>query len=606
MREQGPGVGVHESARRFLGPSIILLAAFVAVAPQLVRGNSCGHDFDFHLVSWFDALRGWREGIAYPRWASSLNYGAGSSRFVFYPPLTWMLGAALGLALPWTLVPIALTFLLLAGTGFGTRALARQVLAEGPATLAGCTALFSGYALFTAYERSDFAEMAGGFWIPLLLFFALRDRKPDGPLRRRAFDGSTVPLALTVAGAWLSNDPVGVMASYLLAAAALAAALFWRSWAPVLRASTGTVLGLGLASIYLLPAAWEQRWVEVNQAIDDPTEMIQNSWMFARHGSPAMQPHDAELLKVSIIGASMFVLALAGLIACWRRGWFSPPTSSAVRSCWAPLAIIPFVVLFLQFPVSQPVWNLLPELRFLQFPWRWLVVLEAPMAIFFAAAIWPLDHGLAWRRRRTTVIAACAAAFLGAAVFTGLYYFQVCDEEDAVLSMWSVFRSGAGSGGDDEYAVLGTDDTRIAAGLPQACLVRDPATELGTGAEDAVPTWRPGLHSCDATFSAAPNFGKPAAEHLRIDAIVGHSGYLVLRLCSYPAWRVKVNGRLITSLPRREDGLMAVPVPAGPINLTVDWTATPDVRVGRSISAIALLLLTCLCVLERKWDQARL
>jgi len=104
-----------------------------------------------------------------------------------------MLGAALGMVLPWGLVPVVLTFLMLAATGLATRALARQALADGPATLAGCAALFSGYALFTAYERSAFGELSGGFWIPLLLLLILRDRNPSGSAVRRVFDGSTAP-----------------------------------------------------------------------------------------------------------------------------------------------------------------------------------------------------------------------------------------------------------------------------------------------------------------------------------------------------------------------------------------------------------------------------
>ena len=60
----------------------------------------------------------------------------------------------------------------------------------------------------------------------------------------------------------------------------------------------------------------------------------------------------------------------------------------ADRCWWIPLAIIPVAVLFLQFPASAFLWNTLPKMRFLQFPWRWLVVLEAPMGIFFASALW--------------------------------------------------------------------------------------------------------------------------------------------------------------------------------------------------------------------------
>src|ERR1700722_1027193 len=172
-------------ARRMAGPVIILAAAALAMTPQRLLGYSCGHDFDFHLVSWFETLSSWRHGLYYPHWAVSPNYGAGEPRFVFYPPITWMLGAALRFLMGWGYVPIMLAYGMLAGTGLATRALARELLGDGAATLAGCVAIFSGYALFTAYERSAFGELTGGFWIPLLLLFALRDRNPaDGPLKR--------------------------------------------------------------------------------------------------------------------------------------------------------------------------------------------------------------------------------------------------------------------------------------------------------------------------------------------------------------------------------------------------------------------------------------
>ncbi len=216
MREQGASEQGSEGAgpgrtdgqlwSRWSGPVIILAAAALAIAPQLIRGNSCGHDFDVHLVSWLDCVNAWRHGIPYPHWTPSANYGAGEPRFVFYPPLTWMLGAVLGFIFPWSFVPIAFTFLTLAGTGLATRALALEALDDLPATLAGCVAIFSGFTLFTGYERSAFPEFAGGVWLPLLLLFALRDRHPGGTLIRRAFDGSTAPLAIALAGLALESS----------------------------------------------------------------------------------------------------------------------------------------------------------------------------------------------------------------------------------------------------------------------------------------------------------------------------------------------------------------------------------------------------------------
>ena len=72
----------------------------------------------------------------------------------------------------------------------------------------------------------------------------------------------------------------------------------------------------------------------------------------------------------------------------------------------------------------------------------------------------------------------------------------------------------------------------------------------------------------------------------------------MLRLLSYPAWRVTVNGRLVSALPNRDDGLIAVPVPQGPVKLALDWATTPDVEAGRWISGMSILLLALLCLLQ--------
>ena len=602
----------------FAGPAFILLAAVLAIAPQLVRGSPCGDDFDFHLVSWIDCLNAWQHGIPYPHWAPSANFGAGEPRFVFYPPLTWMLGAALGWVLPWTPVSIVLTFLLLAATGLATRALGRSLLPDGAATLAGCAALFSGYELYNIYKRADFAELTGGFWIPLLLLYLLRDRNPSASLIRRALDGSALPLALVVAGCWLSNAPLGVMGCYLLAAVALAAALEARSWAPVLRAAVAAALGIGLAALYLLPAAWEQRWIDVSQATDDPIFQIENRFIIPRHYLPQLASHGVLQYETSFLCITMILVALAGLVVAWRRGRLLPGCGPAAwrtvcpckaqprmtpgsffepiaRRWWIPLALIPPAVLFLQFSVSLPLWNLLPKLRFLQFPWRWLLVIEAPMGIFFAAAVWP-DR----RTRRWAVLALCAVFFLAAVIIADKDFYQLCYEGDTVPEMMSTYRSGAGFEGAGEYEPPEGDNTLIATGLPDACLTVDPRVPLGiTPVPDANPYWQAGQGSCERSFS----WQSAHPEQRNLHAITPHAGFLILRLRSYPAWRIRVNGQTVGDLPKRDDDLIAVPVPQGVVDLTVDWTNPPDALAGRSISALAVLLLAILWLVERKLQK---
>ena len=93
------------------------LAAFVAILPLLINGCSCGHDFDFHLLNWMEAARQFTHGNLHPHWAYTPAWNAGEPRFVFYPPLSWTIGAILGLIFPWTWTPILYTWLALTAAG---------------------------------------------------------------------------------------------------------------------------------------------------------------------------------------------------------------------------------------------------------------------------------------------------------------------------------------------------------------------------------------------------------------------------------------------------------------------------------------------------------
>ncbi len=609
-----------------LGPAVILLAATVVMVPQFIRGSSCGHDFNVHLVSWIDCLNAWRHGILYPHWTPSANYGAGEPRFVFYPPLTWMLGATLGTILPWNFAPIALTFIIFAATGLATRALALEALEDAPATLAGCVSIFSGFTLFTGYERCAFPEFAGGFWLPLIILFALRDRSSSAslvrhaPLAKRIFNGSTVPLAIALAGAWLSNLPLGVMAGYLLVGVALLWAIVNKSWAPLFRAAIATILGLGLAAIYWVPATLQRHWVDISQATDDPGFNFENNWLFSRHANPILALHDVILRQVSWIAVSMIAVALAAVLICWRRGTLPVPKASSSREWWIPLAAIPIVVLFLLFPISRPLWHTLPQMPFLQYPWRWLEAVEAPMSIFVVAAVWPNSHNA--RMARGAILAACAAFFVAATIYAGTRFFQVCYPEDTVASMLIDYRSGADFEGMYEYEPPNTDISTVPTGMPDACLVTDPNIVLGKpdpDDSDANPVWTPYQGTCLANFTwaagprSSPEGTHTSAggaqlnpEHRALLATIPRSGYLVLHLLRYPAWSIGLNGQRITNLPSRNDGLMVVPVPQGSIDLTVDWTTSPGDVAGRWLAIMSALMLIALSLCELRLGRSRL
>ena len=106
--------------------AVIAAAAFAVEVPFLFFGFPSGHDFEFHLYSWLEVLGQWKQGIVYPRWAALAQFGYGEPRFIFYPPASWTLGAALGAIFPWSSVFDIYIWLVLMAAGVSMFVLARQ------------------------------------------------------------------------------------------------------------------------------------------------------------------------------------------------------------------------------------------------------------------------------------------------------------------------------------------------------------------------------------------------------------------------------------------------------------------------------------------------
>src|SRR5467141_3696048 len=136
-------------------PAIVSAAtAFATLVPFLFLGNPSGHDFEFHIFSWMEAVHQWKQGILYPRWAQFAHWSYGEARFLFYPPTSWNLGAALGAVLPWKLVSGAYTWIALTASGFSMFLLARRWLSGRDAIFAATLYTANPYYLVIVYWRS--------------------------------------------------------------------------------------------------------------------------------------------------------------------------------------------------------------------------------------------------------------------------------------------------------------------------------------------------------------------------------------------------------------------------------------------------------------------
>ena len=536
--------------------SLFLAAVGIAVLPLAWHGASCGHDFNFHLESWLETVRHWHEGVLYSHWAASANYGTGEPRFVFYPPLSWMLGGLLGALLPWTWVPLIFSLLTLLGLGWSFFTMAREWMPEDNAALAACVYVLNPYILFVAYERTAYGELLGGVWMPLLVLFALR-KSP-----------SLLPLSVVIAALWLTNAPAAVMGCYALVLIVIVAAITEHRWALLLRSAGALLLGLGLACFYLVPAIYEQRWVEITRAISSGMR-VEDSFLFGYTGETF---HDQVLHTASWIAVLLMAsTAIAAWLSVKRRS-----------SLWTPLVALAatFVLLL---PFSDPVWRYLPELRYLQFPWRWLLVLSLVLAALAGLAL----RGEADTRRaislRALVILLLA---IGMSAFTATHFWQPCDEEDNVRAQVAAFHDD-GFAGTDEYTTGTADNGDIQQHLPPIRIIAAPDGDEADSSVQENPEWN--AEAADKV-PAEVRIERWQSERMAATVTTSAPGYAVLRLMDYPAWRIRVNGSSIEARAKRDDGLIAFPLHGGQNHIDVQYVATTDTWLGRALSFASLLL----------------
>ena len=560
---------------------LLLLAALAATLPLLLHGVSCGQDMGFHLQSWLDAAHQLRHGH-YPHWAFTPAWNAGEPRFLFYPPLSWLLGALLSMHLSLAAAAIVYIFIALAASGLTMHHLAQHYCSPNAALLAAALYLANPYMLFNAFERSAFAELLAAAWIPLLLLGILRER----PTVR----GIAVPVALL----WLTNAPAAVMGCYmlaLLAALRLGVLLARRQPIGQLSASLagGTALGLALPAFYLVPAAYERRYIQIAMAII-PNMRVQDNFLFTHTADAA---HNAVNRTASLLAATLLALAfvaIAILLSLRRK---------TAKRFEPAITLVTGSIAFMLFPVSAPLWLHLPDLAFLQFPWRLLTILSAVLVFaigLLLTRIRPPDS-----LRLLAPVLALGLSFLGYWL-----YAQACEPADLTDRIATLFHTHHGAPPTDEYTPNAADNDVLRTDNPGywfAAGPNDPAPNTTPTAAELNPS----LQTDDTPVPDSQTLSTPAPQHFAVSPPA--PSYLVLNLRDYPNWQVSTGCtnclafRLFQHV-QRDDGLLAVPLNSpGYYTIDITWHRTADQNIGLAITALALLALALTFRNTSQWTQ---
>jgi len=523
----------------------VVAAAVLVVLPFAWRGDPSGHDFEFHLSSWMEAASQWRQGIAYPRWAALAHYGYGEARFIFYPPLSWMLGAALGTLLPWALTPAVYVSLVLTLGGWCMYRLSREWLPEQDAIAAAVLYVVNPYHVVVVYWRSACAELLADALFPLLLLWVLRARQDP----RRAL----VPLSLTLAVIWLSNAPAAVIATYSVVLLALVLWIVTKNWRVLGAAGASIAMALGLAAFYIIPAAWEQKWVNIGEILSPGVRPADN-FLFT---TIADTEHNVFNRLVSWVGVAEILVLILALIVVRRSRQTRP-------AMWWAVAIWAGASALLMLGVSDVFWEHLPKLKFVQIPWRWLVPFNVVFAIVVAAAV----------RRNFGRVFVVALIAVGMFALSYRVLSPWWDTARDVAEMQQGVVSGRGYEGTDEYVPRGADPYEIKVDAPRV-EVLSPA-----GGTVKVERWQ--------------------AEFRAFTVDVTQPSELALRLFNYPAWSVQVNGQTVQAGTREVTGQMMISIPAGTSQVEIHFRRTRDRTVGAVVSLAFAFIMMFLAVRNKR------
>ena len=238
-----------------------------------------------------------------------------------------------------------------------------------------------------------------------------------------------------------------------------------------MRGAAGLALGFGLAGFYLLPAAYEQRWVNIAQALSTGLQPSEN-FLFTVINDP-----EHTLFNWMASSIAVLLITLTGLAAVAARG-AQQDRDRAWRPCRLRRTMLfaAGLATFFMMRFTAILWELLPKLRFVQFPWRWMSLLAVPFAVFLGSVMGRKRSGWVW-------VVVTFALISGSGVVLAKRGWW--DSED-IPGLRRAIAHGEGFDGTDEYDSAGDDHTNIPKKYLQA-MVMDTDSMPG-------PVSKPNLH----------------------------------------------------------------------------------------------------------------
>ncbi len=552
-----------QTSRVNLHFSVLIGMGLLLSVPCLIYGFPFyGDDSLSHAILYSQFAKQFWSGELYPRWLQELNAGLGDPTGYYYPPLSYWLTSLSRPLFPedpngWYQLGVSATVAVLF-SGLTVYCWLIRTVDTSSALLASIVYLIWPYHLHTdLYGRGALAELWAFVWMPLILWMV------EAVIRQRQL--AVVGLACAYGALVLTHLPTTVVFSPVPIAYVLFFAPAEKRVSVISSTIISLLLGAGLAAIYLLPAMFMQEF------IFHTTEGISGHYYFGNwflFTGLTWTGRHSEFFMVSLAG-----ILLAGLaFALARRS----VTSNLQKTAWFwfVLAVGCFTMMM---PLSKPVWDLLPGLQKIQFPFRFNTVLSVAAVSLVAFAYFRKPR-LA-RLILISLLALFGTISLYATAVRAYYAYPVHHYDEpvnetaqkrlALKRVTNEFRPRWVTSVDEQPL----DDLLTRIGMVQGELNR--VRVVKGEASVAIDKWT------------------PREIRLRVQSSEGTE--LNVSQFYFPGWTVKVDdAEARAAAPSKPGGLLQISVPAGNHQVLLQLRQRGPEFAGKIISGVSLIVLLAL------------
>ncbi|MBN1180546.1 MAG: glycosyltransferase family 39 protein [Anaerolineae bacterium] len=570
----------------------LLLLCTIAVIPLLRSDVPCTHDGPLHYYRVAQLHHLIQEGGFFSRWLPDLAFGYGYPFFNYREPLSLYL--SLGIYLLGFSLPVAFNLvyvLCIVGSAVGAYLLARDLFSAPAGFVAAVAYAYAPYQFLDALLRGNLLESVALALFPLILW-AFRRLVVEGG--RRWF---VISVLLLVALLLTHNISSLIFVPFLTLYLGIVA---WshRAWRRGVWAVVALGLAMGLTAFFWLPALAEQDVVQLHMS--RVTRNNDFHYNFLGLGEILAPPaaFDTSLMNPSMtihLGLVQAALAAAGFagVLAWARGKRAAIWRER-RSGAIFFAVFTLIFIFMSTEASLWLWEHVPLMPFIQFPWRFVGRAALPAALLTAALVPTLSSmsDLLFAIRNSTpkncelrIANTVVPLFIiGALILTALPNtyppLGYCTEAPypTIQDVHRYERESRLVGVDPEGSYFPIWVEQRPTGSPLE-------VQYGEGGpierfdESTLPAGAALLSADYAINRAELDIETPVPFQARYFAFY------------YPGWRVQIDGEPVAITPSDSEGLITFAVPSGRHTVALRFGETPLRRAADAISLLSLLLL---------------